>query len=81
LDKLQIVVRVIGAHARSEAAPHLTVSKRMRIAQAKSCPSCGSKNLTQHGCVIEGRLFREQACSACGYTYLLPARAPVGQPA
>jgi DNA-directed RNA polymerase subunit RPC12/RpoP len=81
MGKLQIGVRVMGTHGRSEAAPRMTISERMRVAQAKSCPSCGSRNLTQHGRLIDGQMIREQTCPACGYTYLLPVRVPVGQPA
>jgi hypothetical protein len=82
MGKLQIDVRVIGTNGRPERAPHaLTISERMRIAQAKACPSCGSRNLTQHGRMIDAHMVREQTCSACGYTYLLPVRMPVGQPA
>jgi hypothetical protein len=82
MGKLQIDVRVIGTNGRSEGPPpRTTISDRMRIAQAKACPSCGSRNLTQHGRLIDAQMVREQTCSTCGYTYLLPVRMPVGQPA
>ena len=78
----QITVGVVRTEGRSHAAPpSMTVGERMRIAQAKACPSCGSRNLTQHGRLIDEQMVREQACSACHYTYVLPVRMLVGQPA
>lgn len=82
MSTLQITVGVVRTESRSHAAPPpMTVGERMRVAQAKACPSCGSRNLTRHGRLIEQEMVHEQACSVCGYTFVIPVRTPSVSPA